>query len=360
MTCMYSALKLKTGEIEALLESERLVVDSIVPIFDVARPSSKTSIEKRLESSLSLIRKAWPKQSKEFYLDLRDLPLELRLANGIHPAYRLASDLVYHGSKVTLCFGFDRDSPYEDAISNVVLRSPITNVALRLQLPDLKLLDDTVDKSRGFLGRVGRTFETSTVFLDLECIDGATDDLSAIVERAYIRFRKLGVTRIVLLATGMWDWSKLQSRTITRVPREEIKLWEQLRKKGIAVSYGDYGVISPSFIDPEFRFNSPPTPKLRYATMNHWLIAKGEKPQKGENSQYPGLAQSLMSNSEFRQNDLDWGHDRIRDLASYDVRTIGSARAVAIGTSIHLDITAKNIAYLERQFAGDAGLVEML
>lgn len=351
MASIYSALKLKPGEIEALRESERFVTDSVVPIFDVARPSSKTSIERRLASSLDLIHRAWPRQSREFYLDLHDLPLELRLANNEHPAYRLASDLVYHGSKVTLCFGFDRDGQYEDAISNVILKSPMTKVALRLQLYDLKLLDDTVDKSRGFLGRVGRSFQSTTVFLDLACIDGATDDLAAITERAYLRFRRLGVTKIVLLATGMWDWSKLKPKVISRVPRNEIKLWEFLRRKGVAVSFGDYGVILPSYIDPDFQFNSPPTPKLRYATMGSWLVAKGEKPQKGENSQYPRLAQSLVASTEFRQNDLGWGHDRIRDLATYDLKTIGPAKAVAIGTSIHLDVTARNVDYLERQFA---------
>ena len=81
MASIYSALKLKPGEIEALRESERFVTDSVVPIFDVARPSSKTSIERRLASSLDLIHRAWPRQSREFYLDLHDLPLELRLAN---------------------------------------------------------------------------------------------------------------------------------------------------------------------------------------------------------------------------------------------------------------------------------------
>lgn len=350
MIQIFPAMKLKTGEIEALLQSERFVVDASIPIFDVARPSSKTPIEKRLDHSLDLLRQACPKMSREFYLDLRDLPLECRLGNGAHPAYYVASQLAYHGYKAIHCFGFDRDDAYEEAITKTVAECPTTKLALRLEQQDMKLLEATEDLARGFLGRVGRSFENTTIFLDLRSIHESTDDLAGLVERSYLCFKKLGAKKIIFLASAMWDWSRIKSEEITRVPRLDMALWQQLRKKGLLLGYGDYGVIAPSFVDPEK--SVIPSPKFRYTTSSHWLVAKGEKPRKDQNSQYPRLAQRLMKTDEFRTNDLGWGHDQIRALASYEQKTIGHYRAVAIDTCTHLDITSRQIVFTERQLAG--------
>jgi Beta protein len=347
MTTVFPALKLKSGEIEALLESERDVINSTTPIFDVARPSSKTPIEKRLGDSLDLLRKAWPKISREFYLDLRDLPLEARLGNGAHPAYHVASQLAYHGYKAVHCFGFDRDDAYETAIAKIVNEIPGTRLALRLEQQDLKLLDTAEDLARGFLNRMGRHFENTTVFLDLQSIHKSTDDLAALVERSYLRFKNLGAKNIIFLASAMWDWSLIKPEKITRIPRRDIALWQQLRNKGLLLGYGDYGVVAPSFIDPEKTII--PAPKFRYTTPTDWLVAKGEKPRKDENSQYPRLAQRLMKMDDFRVNDLGWGHEQIRALASYEVSTIGNSRAVAIDTCTHLNVITSQIAFTERQ-----------
>lgn len=349
MTIIYPALKIKAGEIEAFRQSERVVVDAATPVFDVARPSSKTPIQKRLNDSLDLLRKAWPRISREFYLDLRDLPLESRLENGAHPVYYLANHLAYHGYKAIHCFGFDRDDAYEDAITKVLAENSNAKVALRLEQQDMKLLDTTEDLARGFLGRVSKNFETTTVFLDLQSIHESTDDLSALVERSYLRFKKLGVNHIVLLASAMWDFTRIKTEKINMVPRLDIGLWDQLRRKGLELGYGDYGVVAPSFIDPEKTVI--PAPKLRYTTNSHWLVAKGEKPRKGENSQYPRLAQRLMKTAEFRADDLGWGHDRLREFASYEQTTVGHARAVAIDTCTHLDIVTRQVMFTEHELA---------
>jgi Beta protein len=347
MTTVFPALKLKSGEIEALLESERNVIDSTTPIFDVARPSSKTSIEKRLENSLDLLRQAWPKISREFYLDLRDLPLESRLGNGAHPAYHVASQLAYHGYKAIHCFGFDRDDAYERAIATIVSEIPGSKLALRLEQQDLKLLDTTEDLVRGFLNRMGRQFENTTIFLDLQSIHNSTDDLAALVERAYLRFKKLGTKNIILLASAMWDWSLIKPEKITKVPRLDIALWQQLRRKGLLLGYGDYGVIAPSFIDPEKIII--PAPKFRYTTSSDWFVAKGERPRKDQNSQYPRLSRRLMREDYFRVNDLGWGHEQLRSLASHQVSTIGHSKAVAIDTCTHLSVITSQVALTERQ-----------
>lgn len=349
MSTLFPAMKLKRGEIEALRQSERAVLEAITPIFDIARPSSKTSIEKRLADSLDLLHHGWPRISKEFYLDMRDLPLDCRLANGAHPLYYFGRQLALHSHNVTHCFGFDRDDAYEEALTRLLIENSSTNIALRIEQQDMKLLDTTEELTKAVLQRFKRTVQSTTVFLDLQSIYGTTDELAQLITRSYARFEKLGARKIVFLASAMWDYSRIKPEQITEVPRIDIALWEQLRRQGLDIRYGDYGVVAPSFIDPEKIVI--PAPKFRYCTPSKWLVAKGEKPRKDENSQYPRLAKRLTNRPEFRANDLGWGHDQIRDFASYALTRADHARAVAIDTCSHLDITVKQVLFAERQIA---------
>lgn len=342
-------MKLKRGEIEALRQSERVVLEAITPIFDIARPSSKTSIEKRLADSMDLLHRGWPRISKEFYLDMRDLPLDCRLANGAHPLYYFGNQLAFHSRKATHCFGFDRDDAYEEALTRLLSENSSTNIALRIEQQDMKLLDTTEELTKAVLQRFKRTIQSTTVFLDLQSIYGTTDELAQLIKRSYARFEKLGARKIVFLASAMWDYSRIKPELITEVPRIDIALWEQIRREGLDIRYGDYGVVAPSFIDPEKTVI--PAPKFRYCTASKWLVAKGEKPRKDENSQYPRLAKRLINRSEFRANDLGWGHEQIRDFASYTLIKADHARVVAIDTCSHLDITVKQVLFAERQIA---------
>lgn len=349
MSTLYAAMKLKPGEIEALCQSERWVLEALTPIFDVARPSSHTSIDKRLDESIELIHRGWPRLSKEFYLDFRDLPLDCRLKNGTHPVYSLGRRLALHNHKVVHCFGFDRDLAYEEALTRLLIEEPLLNVALRIEQHDMKLLDTTEQLALGFLARIKREIKNTTFILDLQSIHNSTDDLAAIVERTYSRFKKLGVEKFIFLASSMWDYTLVKSARINEIPRLDFKLWEHLRRMGLNIRYGDYGVIAPSFVDTERKFSG--SPKFRYATPSMWLVAKGEKLRKDENSQYPRLAQRLIKTGHFRTNDLSWGHEQLQAYASYELQSAGHAKAVAIDTCTHLNITTTQVLFFESQNA---------
>jgi hypothetical protein len=347
MSLAFAALKLKRGEIEALKQSERDTVAAVTPVFDVARPSSRMSIDERISESITLIQRGWPWLSRPVLLDLRDLPLEARLGTGTHPVEGIAQRLGFYGQQVTHCFGFDRDIAYEEAFCAVVTDRLSRGFALRLELDDLKLLDVTEGRIRALLSKLGRSLDEAFVLFDLRSIHGSTEDLAGIVTRAYQRIAKLNPRRVVLLASSMWDYSLLKSDRVTRVPRSEITLFDFLRRSGVPIAYGDYGVIAPSFIDTER--NVIPAPKLRYATPTCWLVSKGEKPRTGENSQYPRLAKRLLGTGEFRSNDLGWGHDQIRAFAARERQTTDHAGAVAIDTCTHIDVTVRQLKVLEER-----------
>lgn len=350
MSTLYAGMKLKQGEIRALCESERWVRDRVTPIFDVARPSSSTSIEQRLDESIELLHIGWPNISKEFYLDLRDLSLDCRLSSGSHPVYALGKRLALHNHNVVHCFGFDRDLAYEEALTTLLLENPLAKVALRLQQHDMKVLNETEGLSIQFLSKIARKIENTTVILDLQSIHDSTDDLAGMIERTYTLFKKLGAQKLIFLASAMWDYTRIKPEKVTEVPRIDFKLWEHLRRLGLDILYGDYGVIAPSFVDTERKFSG--SPKFRYATPSMWLVAKGEKLQKGENSQYPRLAQRLIKSGHFRTNDLSWGHEQLQLYANYEETVMGHSKAVAIDTCTHLNITTSQVLHVERQIAG--------
>lgn len=349
MSTLFNAMKLKSGEILALRESERWVRDAVTPIFDIARPSSRTSIDARLDESMELIRLGCPRISKEFYLDLRDLPLDCRLKNGTHPVYSLGRRLALHSHKVIHCYGFDRDSAYEEALTALLAENNSLDVALRLQQHDMKLPPETVQLSIEFLLKTKRKIKDTPVILDLQSIHASTEDHGAMIERTYEQFKKLGTTKFIFLASAMWDYTRIKSEKVNEIPRIDFKLWEHLRRIGLDIRYGDYGVIAPSFVDTERKFSG--SPKFRYATPSMWLVAKGEKLKKGENSQYPRLAQRLIKSGQFRINDLSWGHEQLRAYANYEEMVLGHTKAVAIDTCTHLNITTSQVLYVERAIA---------
>ena len=143
-------------------------------------------------------------------------------------------------------------------------------------------------------------------------------------------------------------------------PVDYLHFQSKMQAKGVAIQRmdGDYGVIAPSFIDPEKKVIA--APKFRYCTPSNWLVAKGEKPTKGENSQYPRLAQRLAKRPEFRSDDIGWGHEELRASATYENRSGGHARAVAIDTCNHLDITTKQVLFTEHQVASNAAQTQHL
>lgn len=346
MSFVFPAMKLKRGEIEGLLQCERSVAGELTPLFDVARPSSRTSIDDRIEDSISLLRRGWPRISREFFLDLRDLDLDSRLQTGVHPLLGIARRLGFHNVKAVHCFGFDRDAAYEEAFVQVLSEHPVANFALRLDLEDLKMPEVSEERMVALMRKIGRVPQQGSVFLDLRTIHEATDDLVAIVTRMKVRLEKYGYRRTILLSSAMWDHSLIKTDKVTRVPRADVALWEHLRKSGVDVSYGDYGVITPSFADPDK--DVIPAPKFRYTTPSSWLVSKGERPRKNENSQYPRLARRLLATGEFRHNDLGWGHEQLKAFAEYDRKSTDHAGAVAIDTCNHLEVTVRQLEVFER------------
>jgi hypothetical protein len=351
MVVLSPSLKLKIGEMQALLQSERNVSANVVPIFDVVRPTKKTPVLKRVEDSANLlIAGGWCKPSKPFFVDTYDIPPEQMLPDELSPIEGLAKRLALYNYRPTYCYGFDRGPVYEQGFARLVQANLVQTFALRLERHDLVLLDETIDRIRLFLGQIQRSFQDISVILDLRSLDESATDSTRICEVACRRFEKLGVPTQIFLASAMWDWSRLKTEKVNRVPRADFALWMALRRLRLPLRFGDYGVICPEFSEPDGK-SIIPAPKLRYCTTSLWLVAKGEKPRKGENNQYPRLARRLMKEREFRHNELNWGHDELRNLENYRFESMGHHRAVAIDTCNHLDLVFRQVASTERLLA---------
>lgn len=343
---IFSALKIKNGEMLALAEGGRQLREQVVPIFDVVRPTKKVTTERRVdESAKLLIEGGWCKPSSKFYVDTYDVPAEADNVGGMSALEALVRRLSFYSFRPGVCCGFDRGQNADAGLRRLAHDALIQRLAIRLETHDLLFPTETVDRIRLMLADLKIASTNTLIIHDLRVIDESAGDLAGMCVRAVREFERHGLAHHTFLASSMWDWSRLKTNTLTVVPRVDLSVWQAARKGGARIAYGDYGVISPNYSDPEDTVI--PAPKLRYTTARHWLISKGEKPRKGENSQYPRLARKVLGHEEFRSNDLSWGHEQLRLLASYGLPPIGHSLGVAIDTNNHLELVVDQVREFE-------------
>ncbi|CAN7497929.1 beta family protein [Acidovorax sp. LjRoot194] len=347
MSTIFSGMKLKDGELLALEQIERKTSNGVTPIFDVLRPTKANPVAKRIEDSARLlIESGWCKPSKKFIVDTYDIPIEDFLPDGSTPIEGLAKKLSYYNFQPGYCYGFDRGIAYEEGFSRLIQSNLIENIYFRLGIHDLIFIQDTLAKIQSVLSLSTRKFKNVGVIFDLRVLEQCPTDSDRICTNASHHLKVFGINNQIFLASAMWDWTKIKPEEITRVPRSDYLLWESLLKRNVQIKYGDYGVISPQFTEPDKTIIA--SPKIRYCGFSSWLVSKGEKPQKGGNSQYPRLAKRLIKEKEFRHNELNWGHDQLKDMSDYRLDTVGHSKSVAIDTCNHLDLVFQQVTYAER------------
>jgi Beta protein len=339
-------MKIKEGEMLALQNLSPDTHASLLPLFDVIKPTEKTSIDKRISESLKQVMTNWPR-SRRFLIDIHDISLEARLKNGVHPIEKLVDEFAHFGYSPIHCFGFDRGDDYEASFVKAIHKHEIKVIALRLEQADLGLLSDTIGKIEVLMQKTSIKYEDLLVIFDLRSIAASNFPAETVLLRAFNELTQAGVKKYVVMASSMWDYTRLPANKVTKVPRQEFALWLSLRSLGIEVMYGDYGVVSPEFIDLG-NFKRSPSPKFRYTLADSWLVSKGEQTKAGELNQYPRIAKKLVARPEFRGNDLSWGNDQMLDISNYILANAALTKAVAIDTCTHLEVTVSQIRNIEK------------
>lgn len=337
-------LKSKRGETKACQNLAPSVRKQLIPIFDVlAVPAEKrdpSKVKKHLELQIKHIVEAWS-TGQPCYVDLFDVELALRAEGGIHPALLVFSSLSQSKVNSIPTIGLDRDTPYKIAVRSA-LALGFDSVAVRLQMEDLLIPEKLGAELKQLLDEIGAKDKALHVIIDFRELHGVNDsDLNKRALAGIIVAKTLGAVRIVVAGSSMIASMAEVERDSTKLfDRRELILWQKICTQGYKeISFGDYGIVSPSYSDLPFYITQNAAAKIRYATDFKWAILKGRK-WRDDTSQHAGLAAKLCAQNFFRGSDC-WGGACIQKSATKAESFKSHEVWTAIGQNVHMTHTAK-------------------
>ena len=152
------------------------------------------------------------------------------------------------------------------------------------------------------------------MLLDLGEIRGETHFYVHPVREVCREVYSLGAWRSVTL-TGSAFPSGLPPESVNNfieVERKAWKIWNNIKLE-YPINFGDYTIQSVDLQDFSGIDGSRIAYKLRYATKDSWLIAKGRG---GNKQDYKTLASMLARSSDFCGETFSWGDKKIFDCAN--------------------------------------------
>ncbi|TAG25242.1 MAG: hypothetical protein EAZ37_13685 [Burkholderiales bacterium] len=352
MAIYYPLTKIKEGEMRAWQEVEPRVEEVAMPIFEMLPDNKTYKPLNRVENALHLLRSSWKKVSREFMLDCTAISCDKKLPNGKSVLLEMAERLHFNSYHVIHCYRFNQETAHEADLIEAVLRLKLTKIAIRFESDDIKLWQQSAEILESLLEKCGLSYDQIIVILDFKKLPANTDECTRLCDIAYKNLNGMGVKEIVFLATSMLDSAEIKpANKVIEVKRSDFALWCQLITSLPKLRYGDYLVIQ-RFVDDDAvnaketskkGFYRSSSPKVRYPTGSCWLVIKGDPLKDGENNQYPRLAREIINHSQFRLNELTWGHEELKDLASYRYQKAKNSEVIAIDVNNHLNLCADQV-----------------
>lgn len=343
-------LKAKAGEADALARIPGLLRSGIMPFFDIPRTpeSSGQSIDQQIEKSVKQIDRAMG-ETRRLFLDVFDIPNEVRCASGAHPLAYGLSLLAERGFLPVPVYGFDRDAEHLNVAADFA-RASGAGIALRLDDYDISIPEKLADDVASFCGATGNVSRSTDLIIDFRSL--LTVDTASARSKALEAIRSLleiGRFRQIVLAGSNYpkDVSPVSRDSVGYLPRTEFQIWRDVSralKKRAFVKFGDYGVVHPDFVDrgPVPNANA----KIRYTIDDQWMIARGHQlSQPPFFDQYHELAGRILDSGKFCGQMFSFGDSHLAMCAR---RACGPGN---LRTWIGVD-TNHHIHYVSNQVIG--------
>jgi hypothetical protein len=319
-------LRGKQGEMFALKRLDAGIQASILPLLDIDESPSteKKTLDRHLELTVERLAKAWGK-SHELIIDTDRIDSDKRIANGTHYLSHICKHAEMWGLNAILTCSLDRldSESYLNAITGDHQRSQ-GKLCIRVFDNDIELSEDEFSsKTTTLLTRVGSNRELCDLVIDLQVINvDRFDDILEQVTRFLSSQRNVADWKSIFLVGSSFPNSLkgIKADTLTEFPRHDFKLWQSItsaRNKPRRIPiFGDYGIVSALFTDqPDFRSANIPT-KIRYATDDRWVVAKGGTTKKHGFGYFRKLAKQIMQLKHYKKESFSWGDKFISDCAS--------------------------------------------
>lgn len=319
-------LRGKQGETLALKRLELSVKESILPLLDIddCPPSEKKSFERHLELTIERLAKAWGKEH-ELIIDTDRIDSGKKVPGNVHYIEHISKHLKLWDLKAILTCSLDRldCEEYLNALAKDMQRSK-GKLCIRLFEADIELEENTFnDRIEKLLSQVEVSRANCDLVIDLQVIDISRFDQILTQVRFFLSsLRNVADWNCIFLVGSSFPNSLkgIKPDTITEFPREDYRLWKsiadgRIKPQRIPV-YGDYGIVSALFTDqPDFRSANIPT-KIRYATDEKWLVAKGATTKKHGFGYFRKLAKQIMQLKQYKKEAFSWGDKFISECAS--------------------------------------------
>lgn len=350
-------LKGKEGEFRALQHLKSFARRNITPFIDIPRRDldlttnrPKETIDVYLAKKAKKIHKAWS-FSREIFVDVFDLDLDLRTPNGIHFVEFLFSCLRKLNVKSVPVIGLDRseDNDYVDAIRNIVSTDSL-GICIRLLEEDLEMNTATYGDVYELIRTLGLSRNRTHLLMDFRSV--SKTDLLNVVDTATNFLANLPNTTdwntITLSASGFPEnLAGISPRSIDSIPRTELDLRAELDRRKSSIqrfpTFGDYGICHPDILDFDPRVHTP-SAAIRYTIEREWLIIKAGSIKRYKYDQFRALSNDLRRRPEYYGPNYSWGDNYIDECAECKVGTGNLTTWRQVGTNHHLTLVGNQIA----------------
>lgn len=344
-------LKGKRGEFGALAKLSQKVKPLITPFIDVPRVSRNDDegADIHLIKIVNNIKTSWGTENTVF-VDLADIDLTQRTADGTHPVIYLFGLSRAAAIRAIPCTGLDRDSDYNNAIATV-LKEDNSGVCIRVVYEDMdSSIEELSNAINDLLGVLAIPLKDVHLLLDFK--DIRNSDIAKLTRKAVRIIDNLpdiaSWKTLTIAASGYPDsLSSVKGDSTAEINRLEFLLWRSViadKTLKRRPSFGDYGIVHPILLDLD-PITMRSSAKIRYTLGEKWLVVKGHSLKKEPKfKQYHNLSDQLITMKEFIGSHFCWGDEYVTKCA---IRTVGSGNLetwVKVDTNHHLTFVAEQIA----------------
>lgn len=344
-------LKAKRGELLALSNAQD--EGNITPVLDIpasAKEADGEKLLKRLETIHKQIKKLLNKDLP-IYIDHFDLNLDSRLPGNIHPL-EFHENLLMEGYSIGFVTGLDRDVEYNSQVRRL-FENYDSPILVRLLVDDFevpKLIENEVDD---LLAELGIGSEMVRLVLDLRvCSDTSYEDKanSAVKFLDFIE-KKYSFPQVVITSSIFPSSLNDMLETGKEIfcSRIENNVWNYIKRNysgDIGVLYGDYSVVSPDFMDFEFKGPPPIAPKGIYTSLEEYFIKRCKSVQHNSKGygQYIDIADAIVNLTWFRKPAFSFGDSFIYQKSTGLYKTGNAEQWITATVNQHLVFILRSLS----------------
>ena len=345
-------LKSKRSEGLALRHLDDSIKRSIVPLIDLAAPTSSGQIDnppKFVERNIKSLTTYLP-SFERVMIDSSEMDADIRTPNGLHPLFAAAEALSEKNIGIVPVTGLDRDHYHQSAVLDVI-NLGVNTIGIRVDPYDLETPTMTATRLNE-LRRKSYDDKRIILIYDLQNIYGKdVHRLLSSISELDGKLRHTSEEMTVVSGSGLPEKMAVAvpTKSSNYLRRVELDVWKRLSQSITNernVVFGDYATVTPGYVQLDFRLiHKQIGPKIIYALDEEWFVIRGGSFEQHPDgwTQYYALAEEITKLDEYPGEEYCYG-DRFIGEKADGIGTTGSPGSwVTVCVNRHITYTSRNI-----------------